>query len=387
MPTKTKQSKSQKISACANAATGKPKLRFPGFSGGWEEKKLGEVCKVKTGSKDTQDREENGKYPFFVRSNTVEKINSFSFDGETILTSGDGVGVGKNFHYIVGKFDYHQRVYSLNYFKKGYSGKFIYNIFSNRFHKRVKRLSAKNSVDSVRMDMITDMKIYFPAFSEQQKIAGFLGTTDEWIENLRAQKENLESYKKGMMQKIFSQEVRFKDDEGNDFAEWEEKRLGDCLDYEQPTNYIVKSTEYNNSYKIPVLTAGKSFILGYTNEIDRIFNDDLPVIIFDDFTTTSQFVDFPFKVKSSAMKILKAKAGADIKFVYESMQLIKYEIGGHGRHWISKFSNIKISMSSFTEQQKIANFLTSLDNLIESKQKQITQAEQWKRGLMQGLFV
>ena len=100
MPTKTKQPETQKI----------PKLRFREFSGAWEEKKLGEICKIKTGSKDTQDRNDDGKYPFFVRSNTVEKINSFSFDGEAILTSGDGVGVGKNFHYMVGKFDYHQRV-------------------------------------------------------------------------------------------------------------------------------------------------------------------------------------------------------------------------------------------------------------------------------------
>ncbi len=372
------QSETQKI----------PKLRFSGFSGGWEEKKLGEVCKIKTGDKDTQDRDDKGKYPFFVRSNTVERINSFSFDGEAILTSGDGVGVGKNFHYIVGKFDYHQRVYSLNSFKEGYSGKFIYHIFSTKFYKRVKGLSAKNSVDSVRMDMIADMKMYFPSLSEQQKIAGFLGAVDGWIENLRGQKESLESYKKGMMQKIFSQELRFKDSKEKSFPDWEEKKLGSVLDYEQPTDYIVESTEYSNEYKIPVLTAGKTFILGYTNETNGIFEKSkLPVIIFDDFTTASQFVDFSFKVKSSAMKILKAKGNANIKFLYEAMQLIRYEIGGHGRHWISKFSNIKMLMPSLLEQQKIADFLTSLDKVIESKQQQIADAEQWKKGLMQGLFV
>ncbi len=102
-----------------------PNLRFPNFLGEWEVKKLGEVCDVTTGNKDTQNKVDDGLYPFFVRSNTVERINSYSFDGESILTSGDGVGVGKNFHYINGKFDFHQRVYSLRNFKREYSGKYI----------------------------------------------------------------------------------------------------------------------------------------------------------------------------------------------------------------------------------------------------------------------
>ena len=92
-------------------------------------------------------------------------------------------------------------------------------------------------------------------------------------------------------------------------AEWKEYTLGELLQYEQPTAYIVKSTDYNDNYKTPVLTAGKTFILGYTNERQGVY-DELPVIIFDDFTTASQYVNFKFKVKSSAMKILKANAGS-----------------------------------------------------------------------------
>ena len=150
-----------------------PKLRFNGFAEPWKPELLGNTCKVTTGGRDTQNRVENGLYPFFVRSNTVERINSFSYDGEAILTSGDGVGVGKNFHYINGKFDFHQRVYALLEFKENYSGKFIYQLFVEKFHKRVMRLSAKNSVDSVRMNMITEMSIAFPTLPEQQKIASF----------------------------------------------------------------------------------------------------------------------------------------------------------------------------------------------------------------------
>jgi len=214
---------------------------------------------------------------------------------------------------------------------------------------------------------------------------------DKWIENLRAQKQSFEKYKKGMMQKIFSQEVRFKKDEGKSFPEWKEEKLGKVLDYEQPTKYIVKNTEYSNEYKIPVLTAGKTFVLGYTNEKEGVFNfEKLPVIIFDDFTTAKKFVDFPFKVKSSAMKILKNKDNkiSDIRFIFSVMQRIRFELGEeHKRFWISEYSKIKIPFPSLPEQQKIADFLTKLDNLIRSKQQQITQAENWKKGLMQGLFV
>ena len=188
----------------------KPKLRFKEFEGEWEEVQLGKTCTVKTGGSDTQDRVDDGKYPFFVRSNTVERINSYSFDGEAILTSGDGVGVGKNFHYINGKFDFHQRVYALHSFEEGFFGKFIYQFFVEKFYRRVMRLSAKNSVDSVRMSMITEMKIGFPLLKEQQKIANFLTAVDSKIQQLQRKKELLETYKKGVMQQLFSQQVRFK---------------------------------------------------------------------------------------------------------------------------------------------------------------------------------
>src|SRR5690606_32258915 len=107
---------------------------------------------------------------------------------------------------------------------------------------------------------------------------------------------------------------------------------------------------------IPVLTAGKTFILGYTNEQHGIFKKDLPVIIFDDFTTATQFVDFPFKAKSSAMKILSAKPGSHIKFMYELMKMLRYEVGGHERHWISEFASMPVLIPQDPkEQQKIAD--------------------------------
>ena len=168
--------------------------------------------------------------------------------------------------------------------------------------------------------------------------------------------------------------------------EWSFQELGDCLDYLQPTDYLVNSTAYSDKYDIPVVTAGKTFILGYTNETEGVFNQPLPVIIFDDFTTATQFVNFPFKAKSSAMKILLAKENANIKFLYESMQQIDYEVGAHGRHWISAYSKIKIAAPEPAEQQKIADCLSSLDELIAAQARKVDALKTHKKGLMHQLF-
>ena len=179
-----------------------PKLRFKEFSGDWEIKKLGDLANIGTGKKDTQDKVEDGIYPFFVRSQNIERINSYSFDGEAILTAGDGVGVGKVFHYINGKFDYHQRVYKLSDFTKGTNGRYIYEYFRKHFIREVTKYTAKTSVDSVRMEMITKMDIPYPSIEEQEKIASFFSLIDDKISLQGEKLKMLKDYKKGMMQKI-----------------------------------------------------------------------------------------------------------------------------------------------------------------------------------------
>ncbi|MBN8567307.1 MAG: restriction endonuclease subunit S, partial [Flavobacteriales bacterium] len=149
-------------------------------------------------------------------------------------------------------------------------------------------------------------------------------------------------------------------------TEFEKVKLVDVLDYEQPTKYIVESEDYDDSYKTPVLTAGKSFILGYTNETDGIFSEELPVIIFDDFTTSTQFVDFPFKVKSSAMKILKAKKEiADIKYLYYVMQQIHFNASEHKRYWISQYSQLEIPLPPLEIQQQIVAEIEGYQKIID----------------------
>ena len=150
---------------------------------------------------------------------------------------------------------------------------------------------------------------------------------------------------------------------------------------------MVKNTNYNNKNNIPVLTAGKSFILGYTNESESVFKKNLPVIIFDDFTTATQFISFPFKVKSSAIKILIAKDNKiNIKIVYELMQAIKFIAYNHKRYWISEYQELEIKLPPLKEQQKIADFLSLWDSAIDKQKQLITDKEKFKKGLMQLLL-
>ncbi|MCA3155277.1 MAG: restriction endonuclease subunit S [Burkholderiales bacterium] len=182
-----------------------PRLRFPEFrdTGEWRVRRVSQFARVTTGDKDTQNKACGGEYPFFVRSQTVERIDSYSYDGEAVLTSGDGVGVGKNFHYMKGKFDFHQRVYCIFEFSDDVSGQFFYFYFSQQFGERVTRMSAKNSVDSVRMAMITDMPILLPPLPEQHKIVLCLSSLDSLIIAGAEKLEALKIHKKGLMQQLF----------------------------------------------------------------------------------------------------------------------------------------------------------------------------------------
>lgn len=147
--------------------------------------------------------------------------------------------------------------------------------------------------------------------------------------------------------------------------QYKEYELGELLPFEQPTAYIVKSTDYNDSYSTPVLTAGKTFILGKTNEEDGIF-DQLPVIIFDDFTTATQFVNFKFKVKSSAMKILHINTDLVIpKYIFYRLQIIQFDHSTHKRYWIQSYSKIKVSIPSLDEQSRIVSRIDELFSELE----------------------
>lgn len=237
-------------------------------------------------------------------------------------------------------------------------------------------------------DAFLKLKPAVPERDEQKKIASFLDAVSEKITLLTRKKSALEDYKRGLMQRLFSQSLRFTQNDGSAFPDWEEVPLGELLEYEQPTKYLVATTDYAEQFQVPVLTAGKTFILGYTDESHGVFEEGLPVIIFDDFTTAMKFVDFPFKAKSSAMKILRAKStDVNIRLAYELMSAISYEPGDHKRHWISEFQYFSVMWPHPDEQAKIAEALSALDAKISATSDQITQMETFKKGLLQKMFV
>lgn len=217
---------------------------------------------------------------------------------------------------------------------------------------------------NVNGTILGSLNIPLPPFAEQKRIVIEIGRWLSLIDQIEDGKDNLQSTLKQTKSKILDLAIHGKlvpqdpNDEpaiellkriNPDFTPcnnghyenlpigWTVCSLEDIVDYEQPTAYIVNSTSYNDSYPIPVLTAGKSFIIGYTNEVKGIYSK-LPCIIFDDFTTDSKFVDFPFKVKSSAMKILQVRKDIEIKYVATFMNITRLIGDTHKRYWISEYS-------------------------------------------------
>ena len=214
------------------------------------------------------------------------------------------------------------------------------------------------TIKTITKEALSDFDLLLPSFSEQCVVGSYFKKLDNLI-TLHQCKENVLCFPLSKL-RCFSPNAFFNND-------WEQRELGDVFKYEQPQPYIVASTEYDDSYLTPVLTAGQSFILGYTNEENGIkkASQDNPIVIFDDFTTSSHYVDFSFKVKSSAMKLLSLLDKSDnIIFCFTALQKIDYVPVSHERHWISTFSKFEILCPSKKEQSVLGGIFKKLDNLI-----------------------
>lgn len=184
------------------------KIRLPGFSGEWELKRLGDVAHIKTGSRNNEDKVEDGQYPFFVRSDVVERINSYSHDCEAILVPGEG-RIGSIFHYIKGRFDVHQRVYAITEFRPNISGKFVHYYLSKNFGAWAMQNTVKATVDSLRLPTFQTFKIQLPpTFDEQSAIAGVLSDMDTEIAALEQRRDKTRDIKQGMMQELLTGNIR-----------------------------------------------------------------------------------------------------------------------------------------------------------------------------------
>ncbi len=369
----------------------------------FETKLLGELCSftqgVQIADKDTVKAPQDGyiryiyirdlftdKFPVYVKNeypnkilkpNDIVMVNTGNTSGY-VYKAKEGVLCNNAFKISV-------KANKKNTLDNGYL--WVY-LMSDARERMLKRLFNPAGQPHVGHKNVARLAINIPPLTEQRKIAKILSTWDKAIATTERLIATSQQQKKALMQQLLTGKKRLVNPEtGISFSgEWHHAELNALLDYMQPTPYLVDSTDYDDSYSTPVLTAGKSFILGYTNEEHGIYREKLPVIIFDDFTTDSKFVDFAFKAKSSAMKILSARKGVSIKYVFEAMNMINFKIGGHQRHWISIFSNLVIPVPNIDEQQKIASVLTAADQEIELLEAKLAHLKDEKKALMQQLL-
>lgn len=342
----------------------------------WEVRRLGEISvSISSGKNKYRDRE--GQYPVYGSTGIIGFSSEFRYEGVSILVARVGANAGI-LNLVSGKYDVSDNTLVVIAKSNLYDYYFAYNqlVYCN-----LNRLVFGSGQPLITSNQLKNITIPVPPLAEQKKIAEVLGVWDRAIEKQSQLIEQLTLRKRGLMQQLLTAKRRLPGFSGR----WEDVELGEVLKYEQPTPYIVRDTNYQNGYKTPVLTAGKTFILGYTNEDCGICNN-IPVILFDDFTTDSRYIDFEFKVKSSAIKLLRVKGNDNLYFIYCALRGLKYVVGGHERHWISKFQYLTILLPSIEEQTAIAQVLTAADREIELAQQKLELLRQQKRGLMQQLF-
>lgn len=262
------------------------------------------------------------------------------------------------------------------------SPKFILWVFNSRyFRAAVNQTAAGTKVRHTSPSKLTSIDVLIPQIDEQQRIANALHDADSLITTLENAIAKKQAVKLGIMQQLLTGGTRLPG-----FTDtWTLRRLSDLLSYEQPSPFLVKTSKQLATGHVPVLTAGKTFILGYTNEPDGIYKSH-PVIIFDDFTTDSKYVDFNFKAKSSAMKILSKKSGVDLRFIYERMQLIDFPISDHKRYWISEYSTQELLVPDEHEQVAISTIIADASAEIETLRSRLQKARSIKQGMMQELL-
>lgn len=233
----------------------------------WKEDKVSNVVDISTGCRDTQDNKVTGRYPFFVRSPIVERIDVADYDREAVLTAGDGVGTGKVFHYYNGKFAAHQRVYVMNNFRD-VDGKYFYYFFSKNFIKEVEKYTAKSSVDSVRRAMIADMEFTHPQLPEQQDIVRALTAFDSYIADLAELIEKKRGIREGALEDLMCQRTRLNDHS----TEWEEVPLSEiCKVYDgthQTPKYTLQGIRFVSVENIMDLYSSNKYISQAAYESD-----------------------------------------------------------------------------------------------------------------------
>lgn len=367
----------------------------------WEVKRIIDIATITTGSQNTQDKVNGGKYPFYVRSQNVERIDTYIYDTDGVVTAGDGVGTGKIFHRVRGKFGLHQRCYLMHNLL-GVNVDYFYWIFSIRFYERVMSMTAKSSVDSVRREMIADMLLPLPPIEEQRRIASALTSIDNLIDSLDRLIAKKRDIKQGTMQQLLSGKKRLKG-----FTEpWVEKKLGDVV-----TNSTGLTYSPNNVKKYGTLVLRSSNIKNgklifednvyvemsiperakvHTNDLLVCVRNGSKALIGKSAVITEDAEGMAF---GAFMTILRAN-GIEQIFLnyYWQTDFVQKQVRDNMGATINQITNADISdfdiyvPSSLPEQQAIAAVLTSMDNELSALETKRKKYEQIKQGMMQQLL-
>ena len=371
-----------------NKVSNVPPLRFPEFTEEWEKCTLGETCTFFSGGTPTSSNKDyyDGGISF-IRSGEINAdctelfLTREGFEnssakmvekGDLLLalygaTSGE-IAISK-INGAINQAILCIRSSNNNIFVKSVWEKHVQHILQVYLQGGQGNLSA---------DIVKKLSFYFPLIEEQNKIAAFISLLDKRIATQIRVIEDLQTLKKAIRKQIFSELLL--DKEPN-------LQIKDVLEYEQPTKYLVTNTEYSDDVTlIPVLTANKAFILGYTDEINGIYSKG-KCIILDDFTLDCKLVDFPFKVKSSAIKILTAKRGANIRYLYEYLRFLDLDTSEHKRHYIAEIEPLEIVVPDINMANDIANTLEFMDKRIDLAENMLSLYKQQKQFLLQQMFI
>lgn len=380
----------------------KPRIRFKGFTEDWEQRKLGDIATITGGGTPSTNISEywNGDIDWYSPveigenryvSRSTRKITKLGLEkssakilpvGTVLFTSRAGIG---NTAILQAEGCTNQGFQSITPNSKELDTYFLYTM-TPKLKRYGEVTGAGSTFVEVSGKQMEQMNLMIPSLEEQKHVSQLFELMDDAITLHQCKLEKLKLTKKALLQKLFPKngkhipEIRFKG-----FTDaWEQCKFGELFEYERPDAYIVKSDNYNDVFNMPVLTANKAFILGYTNE-ENSYNK--PSIIFDDFTLDKKYVDFPYMLKSSAIKILTSKNQHNLRFLFERLNSTRFEVLGHARHYISIVQNTSTLCPSIEEEFCISNLLTRFDEIITLHQRKLERLQEVKKGLLQKMFV
>lgn len=352
-----------------------PNLRFPEFSGEWKKFSIEKLCdEFKSGKNIKADNIlVDGAYPVYGGNGLRGFTDSYNHDGNYVLIGRQGALCG-NVRFVTGKTYITEHAIAVQA-NKNNNTRFLEYLF---VRLNLGQFSDQSAQPGLAVNKLLRIETFVPTVSEQERIVQLLQVIDERITTQNKIIEDLKKLKSAIRKRVFS---LLKDEHTESFE------INQLLAYEQPTTYIVANDEYStDTTLIPVLTANKGFVLGYTDEDFGIYQKG-ECIIFDDFTMDAKYVTFPFKVKSSAIKILTAKSCVNLRFMFEYLSYLELKSEEHKRHYISEVASFVIEVPLLKRQNEIAFLMTSLDNKLTLEENVKVRYEDEKQYLLSQMFI